>query len=122
MFFRRNQGNEPGSRGLKGNERDWALSPYKELFRPYLCRAERSQSTKNGLSGREEGKGPGVLCASDACKRALLTCPSILPRGDVTPTVHNPGQLEKAAHVRTNKSFEISPEPSAQNILGFTMW
>lgn len=48
---------------------------------------------------------------------------SILPHGDVTPTVHNPGQLEeKTAHVYISKSFEIIPEPSAQNILGFTMW
>lgn len=59
--------------GLKGNERDWALSPHKELFRLYLCRTELSQSAKSNLLGRGEGRGLGVLCASDACKRALHT-------------------------------------------------
>lgn len=122
--LQKEQGNEPGSCGLKGNERDWALSPHKDLFRLYLCRTDLSQSAKNNLSGRGEGKGLGVLCVSDACKRKLCTHgSSILPHGDVTPTVHNPGQLEeKAAHVCISKSFEIIPEPSAQNILGFTMW
>lgn len=71
----------------------------------------------------EKGKDSVFSVHRMPARRPCIHDSSILPHGDVTPTVHNPGQLEeKAAHVYTSKSFEIIPESSAQNILGFTMW
>lgn len=40
-----------------------------------LDRAELSQSARNVLLGRGEGKGPSVPWASDACKKGLLLPP-----------------------------------------------
>lgn len=122
MFFRREM--SLAHVGLKEMKEIGPSLPTKSCS-DSLGRAELSQSAKNGLSGRGEGKRPSVPCASDACKKAPLTCPPpppILPHGVVSPTVPNPGQLEKAAHVCTTKSFEIIPEPSTQNTLGFTIW
>lgn len=61
--------------GLKGNERDWALSPHKELFRLYLCRTELSQSAKSNLLGRGEGRGLGCLCIGCLQEGSAYTAP-----------------------------------------------
>lgn len=70
----------------------------------------------------ERGKDLVSRAHQMPARRVCSYCPSISPHGVVTPTVHNPGQLEKAVHVCTSKSFEIIPEPSTENTLGFTIW
>lgn len=110
--------------GLKGNERDWALSLPTKSCSDSISAEQSSLKVQRAICWVGEKGEDWVFSVHRMPPRGLcIHGSSILPHGDVTPTVHNPGQLEeKASHVYISKSFEIIPEPSTQNILGFTMW